>query len=246
MTGPLVVADIGNTRVKWGLCDGKSIDRHVSLPADDPATWDSQVDAWAIPTATWAVASVQPQTRERLVAWLRERERPTQIIDLPSQVPLQVALDHPERVGIDRLLDAVAANQRRPANARALIVDAGSAVTVDVVDERGVFRGGAILPGLRLMAEALHDHTALLPIVPITNRRPPPGTSTIAAIETGVFHAVVGGIDRLLSDLHADGAVVYFTGGDAPILAPHLRTPVDVWPEMTLEGIRIAARGAGS
>ena len=235
----LVVADIGNSRIKWGRCTADAIDTHVSLPADDPAAWQAQVTAWGVDEASWVVASVQPQTRERFVQWLTQ---PVRILASHLDIPLEVGLEFPDRAGIDRLLNAVAANTRRSAKQRALIVDAGSAVTVDVVDEAGVFRGGAIMPGLRLMAQALHDHTALLPVVDVHERRPPPGTSTTAAIETGVFHAVVGGIDRLLADLHPQGAAIFLTGGDAALLSAHLRATVQIWPEMTLEGIRLSAR----
>ena len=82
-------------------------------------------------------------------------------------MPLEVELEHPDKVGIDRLLNAVAANRRRQEHVAAILVDAGSAVTVDYLDGNGVFRGGAIFPGFRLMARALHDYTALLPIVDI-------------------------------------------------------------------------------
>src|SRR6185312_8188631 len=108
-----------------------------------------------------------------------------------SSLPLRVLVQQLDHVGIDRLLDAVAANSRRPAGVPAIIIDAGSAVTVDLVDEAGAFTGGAILPGLRLMAKALHDYTALLPLVdPPTQAPPLPGTATIPAIESGIFWAV--------------------------------------------------------
>ncbi len=233
----LIVADIGNSRVKWGRCSADAIDAYVSLPADNPDAWLAQAEIWNLDGESWVVASVQPHTRARLVRWLRDRNRPVRVVESPRDLPLVVAVDHPERVGIDRLLNAVAANSRRTPNQGVAIVDAGSAVTVDFVDVAGVFRGGAILPGLRLMAESLHEHTALLPLVEIRCCTPPPGANTTTAIETGVFHAVVGGIDRLLSDLSQGTA--FLTGGDATLLAPHLRTVCHVWPEMTLEGLRL-------
>src|SRR5205823_11315500 len=100
-------------------------------------------------------------------------------IERPDQLPLSVALAEPAKVGIDRLLNAVAANTLRPRDMPVVIADIGSAVTVDWLDENGVFKGGAIFPGLRLMAKALNDYTALLPLVEIWRNLPPlPGTST--------------------------------------------------------------------
>ncbi len=237
----LVVADIGNSRIKWGRCSATAIDAYVSLPTDDADAWTAQAREWSLDGESWIVASVQPHTSDCFVRWLHERGRPVRVIESYRDLPIAVVVDHPERVGLDRLLDAVAANSRRTPNQCVAIVDAGSAVTVDFVDADGAFRGGAILPGLRLMTKALHDFTAQLPLVEIRSRTPPPGTNTVAAIETGVFHAVVGGIDRLLADLCLGDATVFLTGGDASVLAPHLRTPCRIWPEMTLEGLRLVA-----
>ncbi len=146
---------------------------------------------------------------------------------------------------MDRLLNAVAANERRQGKV-AIIADAGSAVTVDVVDETGAFRGGVIFPGLRLMAQALHDHTALLPFVEI--RKEPegfgPGTSTVEAIERGVYYAVTSAINMqiwLLNPGYDPTSAVFLTGGDAPQLHEAIEPNTLLWPEMTLEGIRLAA-----
>jgi type III pantothenate kinase len=143
------------------------------------------------------------------------------------------------------LLNGVAASHRLPAGGAAVLVDAGSAVTVDWLDESGAFAGGAILPGLGLMARALHEYTALLPLVQVAHPNPPvPGTSTLAAIEAGVFWAVAGGIQALLTQLAAharDTPQIFVTGGDGPLLAKALNRDVHLWPNMTLEGIRIAA-----
>lgn len=235
-----IVVDIGNTRLKWGLCGPTRIDASVSLPSDDPDAWREQFTQWRLSGVRWAVSSVVPKARQRFVDWLTEIGQPAVVIESAGQLPLRVALDAPECVGIDRLLDAVAANTRRDAGRGAIIVDAGSAVTVDFVDEAGAFRGGAIFPGLRLMAEALHEHTALLPMIDVRQKSSMPGTSTAAAIATGVFHAVAGGIDRLVEELGSSHHL-FLTGGDARSLGPHLRHAADVWPEMTVEGIRMAA-----
>ena len=107
------------------------------------------------------------------------------VLQYAGELPLRVELEKPDHVGIDRLLDAVAVNSRRAPGVPAVIIDAGSAVTVDLVDGAGAFRGGAILPGLRLMAKSLHDYTALLPLIELPRTclrflawpRPPPWRS---------------------------------------------------------------------
>jgi type III pantothenate kinase len=180
-----------------------------------------------------------------LIALVKASGCDVQVLDHAQRLPLRIEVEQPERVGVDRLFNAVAANARRRPETAAVVVDAGSAVTVDWIDETGAFRGGAIFPGLRLMSQALHDYTALLPLVDEWPERPAlPGTSTISAIQAGVFWAVAGGIQALAKQLGNETGSTpefYLTGGDASFLEKALNQPTVVWPEMTLEGIRLSA-----
>jgi type III pantothenate kinase len=241
---PDVVADVGNSRIKWGRCHKGRVVDAVSLRPDDVGSWQSQLQLWNVATAKhWSVASVHPERCNRLTDWLRELGHQVQVLSSWQQLPLRILVDHPEQVGIDRLLNAVAASGHVPAGTAAVIVDAGSAVTVDWLDQSGAFAGGAIFPGVQLMARALHDHTALLPQVKVQQSRPLlPGTSTVAAIEAGVFWAAAGGIQALIGQLAAGAKImVYLTGGDGPLLAKALNQDLHPWPNMTLEGIRITS-----
>jgi type III pantothenate kinase len=241
----MLVVDVGNTRLKWGRCAGAGITDSVALPPDE-AVWERQLGAWQLAgPLLWAVASVQPARRQRFADWARERGDTVRVVEDPKDLPLRVLVERPDWVGIDRLLDGVAANHRRQPGRPAVLIDAGSAVTVDWLDEEGVFRGGSIFPGLRLMALALHEHTALLPLVEVSQPRPEvPATSTPAAMVAGVYWAAVGGIRALAQEMAAGTATpqLFLTGGDAALLAPALAGPdLCLWPTMTLEGLRLAA-----
>jgi type III pantothenate kinase len=242
---PHVVVDIGNSRLKWGRCGPAGVVEVVSLPPGVPDTWQEQLDRWGLDKpATWALTSVHPERMRQLEEWLRRRGDTVRVIDDPRLLPLRVLVDRPDHVGIDRLLDAVAVNSRRGAGSPAVVIDAGSAVTVDWLDETGAFQGGAILPGLRLMSQALHDHTALLPLIE-PPREPPalPGKATPPAIEAGVYWAAAGGIMALVREYgrHANRPPeVYLTGGDGSALLPSLPS-AQHWPAMTLEGVRLTA-----
>jgi type III pantothenate kinase len=241
---PDVVVDVGNSQIKWGRCAEHQIVRTGTLSPEDSLDWGRQQREWELEGRKhWAITGVHPQRCTCFVEWLEERGQEPLVLNDPAQLPLRVGLPHPERVGLDRLLDALAANSRRPAHTSAVIVDAGSAVTVDLVDQEGVFRGGVIFPGFRLMSLALHHHTALLPLVEMPDQAPPlVGTSTTAAIRSGIFRAVAGGIRQALEEMREVGPVVVFlTGGDGRVLHPVLGEEVMYWPEMTLEGIRLAA-----
>ncbi len=246
----MLVADVGNTRIKWGLCGAETIERAAALP-DDSDAWRRQLDDWRIERGEWTIAGVHPERRDRLAEWLREQKHSVTIIDHYSKLRLKVDVDAPEKVGIDRLLGVLAARQLVALGQPAVVVDAGSAVTVNLLDETGAFAGGAIFPGLRLMAEALHDYTAQLPLVKVTEHPSVvPARSTVPAIAAGVHWAVVGGVSALLRNLaeqmpSTEPLPVFLTGGDAAVIAPDLldreQFRYEVRPLLTLEGLRLAA-----
>jgi type III pantothenate kinase len=256
---PNVVVDIGNTRIKWGAV-GPSGDvvRTASLP-DDPAAWHARFTEWAesgvLPTGrlAWALASVQPERCARLSEWLESGGHHVAQIRRAADLPLTVGLPEPDKVGIDRLLNAVAAKRKLPPGRGAVLIDAGSAVTIDWLDEEHVFRGGLIAPGLDLMAKALNGYTALLPRVEITLPIPTlPADRTVTAMQAGIFLSVSGCIRESVRIYSAQSKVpprVFFTGGQAPLLARGMRLDDPsppwhdwlLWPEQTLAGILYAA-----
>jgi type III pantothenate kinase len=248
---PDVVVDIGNTRMKWGRCYPDGIPGLVSLAPEDPGNWDLQAAGWNLtgPVA-WAVASVHPERLKQFVLWATSRGDRVRVIE-HAHIPLRVDVDEPEKVGIDRLLNAVAARARCPGGEPVVIIDAGSAVTVDWLDEASVFRGGAILPGPRLMTRALHAYTAKLPDVALDTvlGYDPPGRNTRDAITVGVMAAITGACAMLVDEYAALGSrppTVLMTGGAIGCLidfdfAPG--TQVGGPYPLTLEGIRLAAEG---
>ena len=245
---PDVAVDIGNTRMKWGRCANGRIAEMVSLPLDDPNAWAEQLLAWELSgPVCWAVASVNPAASDAFKAWAGEAGDEFEFLNNQS-VPLSYAVDHPEQVGIDRLLNAFAAHcLAHPYPA--IVVSVGTAVTVDLVDEKGTFHGGVIFPGPRLMAYSLHAHTAKLPLVDADTLPAvvAPGANTQDAILAGIRAAVVGAT-TLLVHQYADESEppwVYVTGGAAGDLAlfdfgPRFKGTRAV-PTLTLDGARIAA-----
>jgi type III pantothenate kinase len=242
---PDIVVDIGNSRVKWGRCLGEVLSE-VAYLLPDSADWNNAAEAWRLtPGTRWVVSGVHPDRRRSLVEWITDRGDHPVILESPRQLPIRVDLEEPDHVGIDRLLDAVAARSRCSAGTPAVIIGAGTAVTVNYVNESGAYVGGAIFPGIRLMARVLNEHTALLPFVAVeVGPQSMPAKSTPEAIRAGILGAVVGGVEKLVQELQscsARPAPVFLSGGDGALIRPLLGFQVQLWPEMTLEGIRLSA-----
>lgn len=250
------VVDIGNSRIKFCRCDERGLVLPVrGLSADDPATWDRLLGEWEFkPGRIWAVASTHPSRRAEFITWAESRRDYVQVLDSTARVPIRVDVDEPGKVGIDRLLNALAAKSHLKPGQPAILVDTGSAVTVDLLDEQGNFAGGTIFPGLRLMALSLREHTAQLPLVDVSADLPsgPPGKNTVAAMHLGILHAVAGGVDAIIRELASRCTIaptIFLTGGDmSPRLAGLLQSRYQFASELrstlTLEGIFLAASRA--
>lgn len=241
---PLFVADIGNTRIKCARADEHRLHEVISLDSASPHLWTTDLCTLnSQPNNHWVVASVQPLVCKAFVEQMREDGATVRVLRDFRDVPLPIDVEMPEKVGIDRLLAAFAAKCQTGPAAAAAIVSAGTAVTVDLVDQRGVFRGGTILPGFRLMAQSLNQFTAQLPFV--TEWEPacePPGRDTVDAIRAGIHGAISGGVDRIL-DLYrrqASKLHVFLTGGDAAFLRLNSKFE-NAGPYLALDGLRRVA-----
>ena len=253
---PLVAIDIGNQRIKCGLfpsaCEDLLPEPSLALTigaCEGELAWLGAALADLEPGASWWIGSVNRPGTTRLVDWLRGH-RPEDRVRLlaAGDLPLHVGLERPDMVGIDRLLDALAADRLRRPRRAAVVVDVGSAITVDLVSKEGVFLGGSILPGIGMSARALHTFTDLLPLIDMWELEDPPpalGTSTVAAMRSGLFWGAVGAIRQLIAEMcgrRRDRCDVFLTGGASPAVASLLGPSARCVPHLTLAGIALAAR----
>jgi type III pantothenate kinase len=201
---------------------------------------------------TWRIASVHRAAAARLTTlltdWAKQTDRECPIRQLTFRdVPLQIHVEEPARVGIDRLLAALAADRLRQRDRAAIVVDLGTAITVDLVDVDGAFAGGAILPGIATSARALAEQTDALPQVTLEFIDKPPaalGTSTVSAIESGIYWGAIGAIRELVSQLSAPYQTrpdLFITGGASRQVADLLSTNGTVRhvPNLVLSGIAL-------
>jgi type III pantothenate kinase len=261
---PLVAVDIGNSRVKLGLFDqpvqGESAGAGGGAIPESKWTisyaTDGSIDASPLSrlpagACIWLVSSVNAAGANRLTEWVRAN-RPRDVLRVLTfrDLPIEVWVDSPERVGLDRLCASVAANALRRPERAAIVVTSGTAVTVNLVDASGAFTGGAILAGYRMQAEALFQRAEQLPLVhfsPTSELPPVVGTNTDEAIQSGLFWGSVGAVQGLIEQM-ARGCgsqpEIFVTGGDVERLAATLVGDVRFVPDMVLTGIAIAAATA--
>ncbi len=250
---PLVAVEIGNSRIKVGLFDrspsGDSLPQPVRTLVLDADQWEPlEIALWLAPqipaSVNWVLSSVRRDAAERLQEWLSGEEG-RHVLLSHRDLDLEIKLANPERAGIDRLVGGVAANKLRPADRPAIVVDLGSAITVDVVSADGTFCGGAILPGISMSARALATFTDQLPElkdVPLDTPPPPLGTSTDEAITSGLFWGAVGAIRALIDQLHTQmtsDPLIILTGGGARGVAEALGSDVRYEPDLLLAGIAL-------
>lgn len=241
----LIVVDAGNTRCKVGLVHAEQLIAVQStlLAECENEPWrDSDFRNLLQHRARWLISGSNPPLMQNLARWLGTHQQPCTVIDGHSQLRLAINVKQPERTGRDRLLNALGVPTKP-----AIIVSAGTAITVDAVDADGSFLGGAIFPGLRLMARVLNDHTAALPLIDPTQTPPPlPGKSTEEAMHAGIVQAAAGGIvgciTEMLPIMQSHAFSIYVTGGDAECLKPWLPWQVEVIPHLTLYGLIVVSR----
>jgi type III pantothenate kinase len=246
-----LAVDIGNSTTKFGLFNhplGTSLPEPVwvySLPTG--AEVSSELFVRLPAQALWLVASVQREAEARLADWVTYYRRGDPYHRLLStEVPLPTQVDYPDRVGVDRLAAALAANQLRSGERAAVVIGAGSALTIDLLSPDGIFQGGAILAGFRMCAEALAAKADLLPLALLeaeTIPPPLPGKNTEAAIRAGLFWGAVGAARELVArygELYPHPEV-FVSGGDLERLAPLVAESAQFVPQLALRGIAFAS-----
>ena len=263
----VLLADVGNSRIKLAVVTDHGVEegRPRRLPVlarrhelDSHGFRAPNLEEWlqaAAPgPAVVLVASVHDAAAARLEAALAAvsatSHRPLRQRRVGhSDLPLAIALAAPERVGIDRLCGAAAATLVKAADRPAIIVDCGTAATVDMVTADGTFAGGAILPGPALMARALSEGTSKLPEVAALGTAPPPpmpGRSTHDAIAAGIGFGIQGAVARLVAEAQssfAGRAEVLLTGGWRGAVRAALPGATEI-PDLVLHGIALAATRA--
>ena len=247
----LLVVDVGNTNLTFGLFRDQELIEQWRLVTDRNRSGDEYgadvqgvleragIDRRSVDGI--AIASVVPQLDDALTHMCEEYFALTPFfVNHTTDTGLKILYDSPADVGVDRIVDAVAAVTKY--GAPCIVVDFGTATTFNVVNARREYLGGAIAPGIGISAEALFARAAKLPRVEIKRPEKVIGSSTIAAMQSGLYHGYVGLVDGVLEQMIAELGEkprVIATGGLAALIAPASRFIEIVDATLTLEGLRL-------
>lgn len=260
----LLTLDIGNTEITVGLFQHGRIAGHwrmTTQPDRTPDEWASALSGFLLAggfspneVRGCCLASVAPMVTRSVADGVQSATGCAPVaVDgraaVDGRLPVRLDVDEPLSVGADRIVNVLAAAELYRTDT--IVVDFGTATTFDCITGDGRFIGGIIMPGLRTAADQLTRRAAKLPA---TELYPPPrviGRRTEECIQAGVLYGTADAIDGLVARTRAEwpgdgGAVkVVATGGLAGIVAPLTRSIETVDPELTLQGLRIAARHLG-
>ena len=244
----VLACDVGNSTVHFAHVQGEVVGHAGSVRVNELAALREALTAlWGSipPPRKIVVASVSPPGLNALESAVQEAlGEPVLVIGRDLSLPAETDLPEPEKIGVDRLCSAAAAFDR--AGTACVVADFGTSVTIDCINDEGVFVGGAILPGLRMAAESLAGGTTQLPNVKPVEPDWVFGKDTRQAIVGGLVFGARGALRALVESYATElghWPVVFLTGGDAELIAGDLCASdlvQAVVPELVLRGVAIA------
>ncbi|MEW4455336.1 type III pantothenate kinase [Bremerella sp. JC817] len=250
-----ITVDVGNTRVHFARFENFKADEATApVSTFSYSAYSSDIQGlrdWLVERPLpWFVVSVHRSALASLEAFSKIEPRVSGFTSFKHpQLPISITLESPEKIGLDRLAAAIAANHLREKDRPAIVVDAGTAITVDAVSAEGAFVGGAILPGMRTSARALAEQTDALPQITFDLEVQPTaiGKNTLEAMHSGLFWGSVGAvreaIRRVSAELGTDKSPqIFFSGGDVKYLAPWMDMPIETVDHLVHRGVALAAQ----
>lgn len=229
--------DIGNTLVKIAVFDNGQL---TGLKTNEGiSVSDIQQFVQSYPDIKAAVIVSVKDFPASIEDYLRGNFRFLRF-DSQTPIPLTSAYSTPETLGSDRLAAAIAAHSLMPVN-DVLVINAGTAITYDIITGDGTFRGGAISPGLMMRFKALHTFTGRLPLLNIISDTPVIGQSTNESILSGVLYGTIAEMDGMIEryGLLFPGINAILSGGDNNYFDKRLKNKTFAIPNLVLTGLNI-------
>jgi type III pantothenate kinase len=252
----IIAIDIGNTNITLGLFVEDKEKSIEAVPGEDRTKLASMLQsAWEeIPIVESSkekkrngviiVSSVKPAWT-KLVQEIAKEKLGEKIRIIGKDIPLPMSLwvDEPEKVGTDRVVSAAAAFA--VVKDAVVVADFGTAVTIDLVDQNGVFLGGVICPGFEISAQALKDNTAQLPMVEVTKPQEPFGKTTSEAINCGLYYSIIGALQEIVrryAEKIGKWPHTVITGSVAKVIKDDCEFVDSYVPNLVVKGVVLAYR----
>tara|TARA_R100000005_G_scaffold33234_1_gene15191 strand:- start:2180 stop:2929 length:750 start_codon:yes stop_codon:yes gene_type:complete len=234
--------DMGNSSAKWRLLRGTQVIARGQFRHNAPETLDALLGQPAPPSQIW-IASVSSEATEDAVRRLLEQRWPRATIWFARSErrsgDLQNSYAQPLRMGVDRWLAMLGARQQ--CTRRFAVVDAGSALTIDLVAADGRHEGGYIIPGAELMERALLLDTDRVRFAEQPVYALAPGQSTAEAVRHGIALAQAGAVLLALREAAEPAPELFFCGGAGPGLQALLGGVGTLRPDLVFEGLEVLA-----
>lgn len=248
----LLAIDVGNTNIVLGCIEGDDIRCTMRIATERTRTEDEYA---MVLTQMFALRGIDPkQLKGAIISSVVPELKPILVraiqmlcgitplvVGAGVKSGLNIRIDNPGQLGSDLVVGAVGAMSKYPKPL--LVFDFGTATTVSVIDRKGAYLGGMIVPGLRLAVEALASRTAQLPRIDLEAPPKVIGTNTVDCMNSGAIYGnaamVDGVIDRIEAELGEPVATVVATGGLIPKVAPYCRHKIEIEEDLMLWGLKI-------
>ncbi len=231
-----LIIDIGNSQIKVAIFNNRKILKNIIVDKIDLELMQELKNQY--PELTHAILCSVADRDEKLLELLTKEFTLFIELNYLTPVPLENLYESKESLGQDRIAAAVGANYLFPGS-DLLVIDAGTAITYDVVDRQNRYLGGNISPGLETRFRSLHEFTQKLPLIEISDEWPLIGKTTEEAIRAGVQSGILYEMDTMIErirDQYIDCKVI-LTGGDSFFFDQKLKNTIFVMYELTLLGL---------
>ena len=252
----LIAIDIGNTNITIGLFLKGQVDSIESIDGNNTEKLAKCIrTAWdKIPVlksskekkhdGVVVACSVNPEWTKLIKQIVKDKlDEKIFIIGEDIGLPIELGVKESDKIGVDRVLSAAAAYA--VTEQAVVVADFGTAVTIDMVDDRGVFVGGVIFPGFAISAKALKDNTALLPEITVSRPELPFGQNTEEAINCGLYYSAIGALEEVVRRYAEKIGIwpqIVITGSGAKIIKDDCPFVDSYVPDLVVRGIALAYR----
>lgn len=231
-----LVVDIGNSFTKFAFFEQDSIVEKLQF-ANNPKQISEAVNSFKTIDNT-IISSVNNELTETLETAIKNLTKNILIFNYKTKIPIENKYIAKKTLGLDRLAGVIGANEIFP-NDNILVFDAGTALTIDFINNKNEYLGGNISPGLQMRFNSLHNYTSKLPLIEKSEKFPEMGKTTEEAIISGIQKGIIYEIDSYINNFknNYDELQIVFTGGDSFFFEKNLKNTIFVNPNLVLIGL---------